>query len=469
MTTTVDPRRWQVLAVLALVQFTIVIDATVVNVALPTIGAEFGLTADGLAWVLNGYLVTAGALLLLGGRLADVLGRRRIFLAGVVVFAAASALCAFAPTGEVLIAGRFLQGAGEALASPAALSIIALLFADPRERGTALGVWGALAGLGATVGVLLSGVLTDLAGWRWLFVINLPPAAVALLLVPRLLARDPDRGGGRPLDLPGAVLVTVGATGIVGGLVSAAEHGWVSVPVLAPLTVGTVALAAFVVVERRSADPLVPRRFFAERTRVAANVASVFLIGVMAAMFLLLTLYMQLVLGWSALQTGLAYVPFCVVFVGGIGLAIPLMSRLGIRTTLWIAYGLAAAGMALLTGLPVEGGYTTVLLPALLVLAVGFGMAFPGLQTAALHGVTEADAGLGAGVQIAVQALSNALGIAVFLTVAVRTADAVTGTGAEALTAGYRTAFTVGVVGLLIGAAVVTLVRVPVAVRGRGA
>jgi EmrB/QacA subfamily drug resistance transporter len=456
------PRRWAALAVLALVQFTIVIDATVVNVALPTVGAEFGLTADGLAWVLNGYLVTAGGLLLLGGRLADVLGRRRMFLAGAAVFAVASAACAVAPSGEVLIAARFLQGAGEALASPAALSIIALLFPDARDRGTALGMWGALAGLGSVVGVLLSGVLTDLAGWRWLFVINLPPAAVALLLVPRLVARDrPVARARRALDLPGAVLVTVGATAVVGGFVSAAEHGWSSLRVLGPLVLGAAALAAFVAVEARSADPLVPLRFFRDRTRVSANVASVFLIGVMAAMFLLLTLYMQLVLGWSALQTGLAYLPFCVVFVAGIGAAVPLMARFGTRATLWLAYGISAAGTLLLTRLPVDGEYATALLPALLVLAVGLGMAFPGLQTAALQGVTEADAGLGSGVQTAVQALANALGIAVFLAVALHTGGGVGGTP-DALTAGFRAAFGVATVGLLVGAVLVTLIRDPV-------
>ncbi|MGH4000718.1 MAG: MFS transporter, partial [Pseudonocardiaceae bacterium] len=332
-------------------------------------------------------------------------------------------------------------------------------------RGTALGVWGALAGLGATVGVLLSGILTELADWRWLFVINLPPAAVAVLLVPRLVARDRARNSGRRLDLPGAVLVTAGAAGVVGGLVSAADHSWTSTRVLAPLLIGSAALAAFVAVESRSGDPLVPLRFFANRTRVAANVASVFLIGVMAAMFLLLTFYMQFVLGWSALQTGLAYVPFCVVFVGGIGAAVPLMSRLGVRTTLWLAYAVAAVGMLLLTRIPVDGTYTSALLPALILLAVGLGMAFPGLQTAALSGVTENDAGLGAGVQIAVQALSNALGIAVFLAVAVQSAVSGSGSQAEVLTAGYQQAFGVAVVSLLIGGVIVGFVRVPRAQR----
>jgi EmrB/QacA subfamily drug resistance transporter len=456
-TAAAEPKRWLALAVLALVQFTIVIDTTVVNVALPTVGRELGLAPTGLAWVVNGYLLTAGGLLLLGGRLSDVAGRRRMFLLGTALFGLASLSCALAPTGVILMAARFVQGAGEALASPAALSIIALLFRNPGERAKALGVWGGLAGLGATVGVLLSGVLTDLAGWRWLFVINLPFAAVALLVVPRLVAPDRDRAGGR-LDLPGAVLVTGGATAVVSALLAAAEHTWASPTVLVPFGAGLAMLAGFVAVEARSPAPLVPLRFFTDRTRVCANLASVFLIGVMAAMFLLLTLYMQNVLGYSALRTGLAYLPFCVVFVAGIGLAVPLLSRLGVRTTMLAAFLVATAGMLLLTRLPVAADYSRDLLPALLVLAVGFGMAFPGLQTAALHGVSEADAGLASGVQIAVQALANALGIAVFLTLALRHAAGLADLSAPAaLTEGYQLAFGAGVISLLIGFSVMLL------------
>lgn len=452
-------RRWWALTVLALVQFTIFMDGTVVNVALPTVAQELGLGPAGLAWVVNGYLLTAGGLLLFGGRLSDVAGRRRMFLTGTVIFGLASLSCALAPSGEALIAGRFAQGVGEALASPAALSIIALLFTDPRERAKALGVWGGLAGGGATMGLLLGGTVTELAGWRWLFAINVPFAVAALLAVPRLVDADRTRRLSR-LDLSGAVLVTGGVTAVVAGVLAAAEGGWSAPRVFVLLVLGLAALGAFILVEARSPAPLVPLRFFAERTRVCANLASVFLIGVLSAMFLLLTLYLQNVLGYSALHTGLAYLPFSATFVGGAGLAAALVGRLGARTTALIAFAVAAGGMLLLTGLPVHAGYTGDLLAPLLVMGIGFGMAFPGLQTAALHGVSEADAGLGSGVQIAVQSLSNALGVAVFLTLAVRHATGLADGGAlspAALTEGYQLAFGACVVSLLIGIAVALL------------
>jgi EmrB/QacA subfamily drug resistance transporter len=451
-------RRWLALAALALVQFVIVIDNTIVNVALPSIKHELGFTTSGLAWVINGYLLTAGGLLLLGGRISDLAGRRRMFLAGAALFAVASFACGAAPTGTILVAARFAQGAGEALASPAALSIIALLFTDPAERAKALGVWGGRAGMGATVGVLLSGVLTDLASWRWIFFINLPFAACALLLVPRLVTESRASARPRQTDLTGAVLVTTGLIAAVHGLLSATRHDWTAGAVLIPLVAGSLALVAFVVVEARSAEPLVPLRFFANRTRVSANLGSVFMIGVMAAMFLLLTLYMQDVLGYSALRTGLAYLPFCLLFVGAVFGSFALSGRLGARSTLLLAFGVAAAGMAMLVRLPVDGSYRTDLLPALLVLAVGFGLGFPGLQTASLHGVSERDAGLGSGVQTAVQAIANALGIAVFLTVALRRTAGELAAGAlpaEAVTSGYQLAFAIGTASLVLGGLVV--------------
>jgi EmrB/QacA subfamily drug resistance transporter len=452
---TLDRRRWQILGVLALVQFLIVIDNTIVNVALPSIEHDLGFTADGLAWVVNGYLLAAGGLLLLGGRLADLLGRRRLFLTGTVIFAAASLLCGLATTPGVLVASRFAQGVGEALAAPAALSLIALLFPEPAERGKALGVWGGLAGLGAVTGVLLSGTLTYLLDWRWIFFINLPFAVVALILAPRLIPRDLRGSRAGSLDLPGAVLVTGGATAVVFGLLASVRQGWSDPTVIASMVVGALAFVALVAVERRARAPLVPLRFFANRTRVGANAAAVFLVGVMAALFLLLTLFMQQVLGYSALSAGLAYVPFCLLFVGAVFGAFVLVARWGVRATLLIAFGAAAVGMLLLSRLPVDASYGTDLLPALLVLAVGFGLGFPCLQTAALHEVSEDDAGLGAGMQTTVQALANALGVAVFLAVALhRTGGAAT---AEAITAGYRLAFVAGVASLLLGAVIVLL------------
>ena len=448
------PRRWPALTVLALVQFMIVADNTIANVALPSIQADLRMTTDHGAWVINGYLLTAGGLVLLGGRLTDLLGRRRLFLIGTVLFAAASLDCGLAPGGGWLIAARFVQGCGEALASPAALSLIAVLFTDSAERGKALGVWGGLSGLGATVGVLLSGFLTDALDWRWIFYVNLPIAAAALALAPALLPPDAtrDRAAG-PVDVPGAVLVTGGATAVVYGLLSSAERGWTAPSVVAAMLGGAAALAAFVAVQRRAPRPLVPDGFFSERVRIGGNLAAVFLIGVMAALFLLLTFYLQQVCGYSALRSGLAYLPFCLVFIAAIGLSFLVTARIGSRGTLLVAFGAAAAGMLLLSRLTPESSYPTQLLPALLVLAVGFGFGFPGLQAAALHRVSEADAGLGAGVQTAVQAMANALGVAVFLSIALHRAGDPAAAGDP--TAGYAAAFQAAVVGLVLGAAVV--------------
>lgn len=463
--TLVDPRRWRALAVLAMVQFLIVTDNTIANVALPSIDRDMGFTPDGLAWVINGYLLTAGGLVLFGGRLSDLFGRRRIFLAGAVLFGVASLACGLAPTPEALVAARFTQGVGEALAAPAALSLIAVLFPDSGERGKALGIWGGLSGLGAIVGVVLSGLLTELLDWRWVFLINIPVVVVAVALTPRVVHPDRSRDPGAPatLDLPGAVLVTTGATAVVYGLLASAREGWERPAVIVPLAAGLAALAALVVVELRSRDPLVPLRFFTNRTRVSANVAAVFLIGVMAAIFLLLTLYMQQVLDFTPIQAGLAYVPFCVGFVAAILASFALAARLGGKAVLLIAFLAATVGMAWLSRLPVDGSYPVDLLPALLILALGFGLAFPQLQSAAMTGVSEADAGLGAGVQASVQALANVLGVSVMLTVALRHTNRLLADGADAATAttaGYATAFRASVGSLVLGALIV-LVAMP--------
>ncbi|MGC4897180.1 MFS transporter [Micromonospora sp. DT31] len=445
------PRRWLALIVLALVQFMIVADNTIANVALPSVQADLDMPTDHGAWVINGYLLTAGGLVLLGGRLTDLLGRRRLFVIGTVVFAASSLACGLAPGGGWLIVARFVQGCGEALASPAALSLIAVMFTDSAERGKALGVWGGLSGLGATAGVLLSGILTDTLGWRWIFYINLPIAAAALLFTSAALPADRprDRTAG-PVDIPGAALVTGGVTALVYGLLASAEHGWTDPLIVAAMLVGAAALTAFVVVQRRAPLPLVPRGFFTNRVRVGGNLAAVFLIGVMAALFLLLTLYLQQVRAYSPLRSGLAYLPFCIIFVAAIGLSFLITARIGSRATLLTAFASAAAGMLWLSRLTPQSSYQSELLPALLVLAVGFGLGFPGLQIAALHRLTDTDAGLGAGVQTAVQALANALGIAVFLSIALHVAGP---TGDP--TAGYAAAFLASVVGLALGAAIV--------------
>jgi EmrB/QacA subfamily drug resistance transporter len=459
-TTGPDPRRWRALAVLALVQFIIAIDNTVVNVALPSIQRDLHFSTSGLAWVVDGYMLTAGGLLLLGGRLGDLLGRRRMFSTGTALFALASLAAGTAGNGGILVASRFLQGVGEALASPAALSLIALLFRDGKERAKALGVWGGLTGIGATVGVLLSGTLIELASWRWLFYLNLPIAATALLLVPRVVAgasADP-RAAGRRADVPAAILVTGGLVAVVHGLLEAGHHAWGDAAVLTPLVLGTAALLGFVAVEARTAEPLVPLRFFTNRTRVTANAASVLMTSAMMAMFLLLTLFMQGVLGYSALRAGLAYLPFSAGFMAGVGAYTQLSSRLGPRVTLAVAFAVGTAGMLLLGRVPPTASYLTDVLPAMLVLAVGLGSGMPALQEAAMHGVSERDAGLGSGVQTAVQALGGAVGIAVFVAIALRRTASAAAAGlpaGPAATAGYQLAYHVGALILATGTVLV--------------
>jgi MFS family permease len=392
------------------------------------------------------------------GRISDLAGRRRMLLAGTALFALASFVCGAAPTSEILIAARFAQGAGEALASPAALSIVVLLFTERGERAKALGIWGGLAGMGTTVGVLLSGMLTGLASWRWIFFINLPFALIALLAMPRLVGESRAAVRPRQTDLTGAILITTGLVAVVHGLLSATTHDWASAAVLVPLIAGSLALAAFIPVESRTPEPLVPLRFFANRTRVSAYTGSVFMIGIVVATFLLLTLYMQNVLGYSPLRTGLAYLPFCLLFVGAIFGSFALSGRLGAKTTLLLAFAVATTGMGMLVRLPVAGSYLTDLLPPLLVLAIGFGLGYPGLQTASMHGVSEHDAGLGSGIQTSVQAIASALGIAVFLTVALRHTATQLAAGAppaEAITGGYRLAFTIGAASLVLGGMIV--------------
>jgi len=458
-----DPRRWKALAVLALVQFMIVIDVTVVNVALPSIQRALHFSAGGLAWVVDGYALTAGGLLLLGGRAGDLLGRRRLFLIGTALFAGASLLSGAAQNQSMLIIGRFAQGAGEALASPAALALLVLLFTNPKERTRALGIWGGLAGLGATVGVVLSGIVVSYLDWRWIFFINVPIAIVAVVLVPRLVDESKAEQPSRRFDVPGAVLVTGGILALVDGFLAASRHPWGSPAVLWPLVGGVVALLALVVVESRSSDPLIPLKFFENRTRVSANVATAVMASGLFGMFFLLTLYLQQVLAYSPLKAGLAYVPFGIGLVAGIGVSTQILGRLGARAIISGSYVLVAAGMFLLGGITVHGSYVGELLPSILMISVGMGAAFPATQIAALHEVSEEDAGLGSGVQNTVMQVGGSLGLAVLVTVAVRHAGSALAAGsapALAATRGYALAFQIAA-GALLAAAALAYALVP--------
>jgi EmrB/QacA subfamily drug resistance transporter len=461
-----DRQRWKALGVIALVQFILVLDITVVNVALPHIQVDLGFTRAGLAWVVDGYVLTAGGLILLGGRLADLLGRKRMFLVGVSLFAVASALSGAAIDPAMLVASRFLQGIGEAIAGPAAFGLIALLFTEPKERAQAVGVFGGVAGLGGTLGPVISGLLIAAGSWRWIFFVNVPVAIVSVLAVSRMVHEsradaNPLHAGQRP-DIAGAVLGTAGLSGIVYGFIAAGSHAWGSVSVWASLAAGGLLLAAFVLQERRAAAPLVPAGFLKNRTRVTANLTCLFFAAAFFAMFFLLTLYFQEVEHWSAIRTGLAYLPFGVLIGAGIGLSSALIPKLGVKMLLSAGFVFVAAGVFLLSHITVGGSYWTEALPGLLVMAFGSGILFSTFGVASMHDVSGQDASLAAGVQSTAQQVGGAVGLAVLSTIALRHAHASVVHGvaaAVASTSGAALAFRVGAVIALAGGVIVALVR----------
>jgi EmrB/QacA subfamily drug resistance transporter len=455
-----DPRRWKALGVLGLVQFMLVLDITVVNVALPRIQHDLGFSPSGLAWVVNGYVLMAGGLLLLGGRLADILGRRRLFLLGVGVFALASATCGAAVDPAMLVTSRFVQGAGEAMAAPASFGLIALLFPDPRERIKALGMWGGIAGLGGTTGTVISGVLVNFASWRWIFFINLPVAVFALVMVPRLVSESRMvRESARP-DFAGALTGTAGLIAVVDGLLQAASHPWGSVSVLLPLLGGLALLGLMVWVEAHSDSPLIPLEFFSNRTRVVTNFVTLFFSSAFFSYFFLLTLFEQQVLGFTPLRGGLGYVPFGLSIGAGIGIGTGLMPRLGVKPLFVGGFFVSALGMFLTSGIDVHSTYLPDVMPGMIVLGLGSGLCFPAIGNASLHEVTGQDSSLASGVQSAMQQVGGALGLSVLVTLGLRHAAGLARHGtvrAVAVTHGYVLAFRVGSVLLGIGGVLVLL------------
>jgi EmrB/QacA subfamily drug resistance transporter len=420
-TAAADPRRWKALAVLSLMQFMLVLDITVVNVALPHIKTDLGFSTAGLAWVVDAYVLMAGGLLLLGGRLADFLGRRRVFVAGISLFGLASILSGAATSPGLLIASRFLQGAGEAMAAPAGMGLVALLFRDPKERAKAIGLSGGVAGLGGTLGPVISGLILGVVSWRWIFFINVPVALFTVVAVPRLVpeSRASEAGRSRP-DVAGAVLATAGLVAVVYGLIQAATHSWGSGQVLVPLVGGVVVLGLFVLRQATARQPLVPLRFFANRTRVGSNLVTLLFATVFFSVYFLLTLFLQDVEHYSALRTGLSYLPMGVAISLGIGIAAKAVPRFGVKAVLGTGFALNAAGLALLGRLSAHASYAGTILPGMLVLSVGCGLCFAGFGNASVHGVSEEDASLASGVQSAVQQVGGAVGLAVLATLALR-------------------------------------------------
>ena len=456
-------KRWMALALLCMAQFVVVLDASIVNVALPTIGADLSFDQENLSWVINAYVLTFGGFLLLGGRLADLLGRRRIFIAGLVLFAVASLAGGFAESEGTLIAARAVQGLGGAMLSPAALSIITTTFKDGSERNKALGVWGAVAGSGGAAGVLLGGVLTEYAGWEWVLWVNVPIGIAAALLAPRLILESRSDDANRSFDIPGAVTVTGGLALLVYALVEAPDAGWGSAETLGMICAALVILAAFVAIELRSAAPLVPFRIFRLRTLTGANVVGLLTGASLFSMFFFISLYMQNVLGYSAIKAGLSYLPLAVAIILAAGIASQLVTKVGFKPVMAAGMGFVAAGLAWFSQISVDGSYLgDVLFPSLLA-AVGLGFSFVPVTIAAMSGVEDREAGLASGLINTAQQVGGALGLAILSSIAfskVGDLAAQGETGPAALTEGYADAFMVGSGIAILGiAATLILIR----------
>jgi EmrB/QacA subfamily drug resistance transporter len=440
----------------------VVLDIAIVNVALPSIKVDLGFSQSNLQWVISAYALVFGGFLLLGGRAADMLGRRRLFLGGLVVFTVASLLAGLAWSETSLIAARAFQGLGAAIIAPAALSILSTTFAEGRERNIALGAWGAVGGFGAVAGVLLGGVLTDALSWEWIFFVNVPVGVAALVVAPFLLQESRDASATK-FDLAGAVLVTGGLSSVVYAITRAGQDGWLEAGTVAIFTLSALLLAGFVAWELRHPDPLMRFGLLRIRTVSGANVAGFIMGTAMFSMFLMLTLYMQQVLGYSAMKTGVAYLAVAGTAIVWSAVAAQLVTRIGVKPVLVVGMGMLTAGLVYFTQVSVDGTYLTDLLPGFLVIGVGIGFSFVPISIAALAGVQPAEAGLASGLINTSQQIGGALGIAALSTIATtRTSDAlVSGTApSAALVDGFSAAFTVGAVVAAVGLlASLTLVR----------
>ena len=444
---TSERRKWFALGLLAVVQFMVVLDIAIVNVALPSIKVDLGFSQENLQWVISAYALFFGGFLLLGGRAADLLGRRRLFLIGLVVFTVASLIAGLAWSEGSLIAARSVQGLGAAIVTPAALSILTTTFTEGRERNIALGVWGAVGGFGAAAGVLLGGILTDVLSWEWIFFLNVPVGVAAFVLTPFLLNESRDASV-RSFDALGAVLVTSGLSALVYAITQSGTNGWGSGKTLGFLAGSIVLLAGFVGWERRHPEPLMRFGLLRTKTIAGANVAGFILGTALFSMFLMLTLYMQQVLGYSPLKTGVAYLAVAGSAIVTSTIAAQLVTRIGVKPVMVTGMVAMTAGLVYFTQVSVNGSYVADLLPGFLLIAVGIGFAFVPISIAALAGVQPSEAGLASGLINTSQQIGGALGIAVLSTIATtRTSDKVSAGVSQhaALVDGFTLAFWVGV------------------------
>ncbi|SHG80496.1 MFS transporter [Streptoalloteichus hindustanus] len=453
---------WLALSVLCIGQLMIILDGTIVNVALPSIQDSLGFSESGLAWVVNAYLVPFGGLLLLSGRLGDLLGRGRVFAVGLVVFTVASLLCGLAQSPAVLLGARFLQGVGGAVASSVTLAMVVTLFAEPGQRAKAVGVYSFVQSAGGTIGLLSGGVLAQTVGWHWIFFVNVPIGVVATAMALRVL--DAGRGAGldRNTDFLGAALVTAALTLAVYTIVETPNHGWGSAHTLVLGAGAVLLLGAFLVRQARAAKPLLPLRLFRSRSVSGALGTHTLMISGIFGFQFFVVLHMQKVLGFDQVRTGWGVVPVSLL-IGLMSLFVAprLIARLGARTVLLVGLALLALGLLLLGQVSVDGGYVTDVLPATLPLGVGFGLAMPALAGLAMSAAAPEDSGIASGMFNTVQQVGSALGLAVLSTMAVAHTDTLLGQGeppAVALTSGYQLAFRVGaglvVVALFVAATV---------------
>jgi EmrB/QacA subfamily drug resistance transporter len=456
-------KRWTALILLCMAQFIVVLDASIVNVALPSIGEALDFSEANLAWIVNAYVIAFGGFLLLGGRAADLLGRRRVFMAGLAVVGIASLAAGFAETQGQLIAARAAQGLGAAIVSPSALSIVTTLFKDGAERNKALGVWGAVAGSAGAAGVLLGGILTDGLGWEWVLWVNVPVAAIALAFTPGLIPESRSESETRHYDAAGAITITAGLSLLAYAFLDASSSGWGSTKIVSLLAGSAALIAIFVAIELRSKAPLVPFRIFRLRTLTGANVVGLLLGASLFSMFYFISLYMQQVLGYSAIHAGLSYLPLAVMIIVAAGIGGQLVTRFGFKPILAAGMTFVAAGLLWWSQVSVGGGFLTDILGPSLLAAIGLGFGFVTSTIAAVAGVQEREQGLASGLINTSQQIGGALGLAVLSTIATSRTDDVMASGTsslpDALTEGFQSAFLGGAVIAALGV-VATLILI---------
>jgi EmrB/QacA subfamily drug resistance transporter len=442
-----DRGKWEALAVLGVAYLMVVLDISIVNVALPSIETDLKFTPDNLQWVVSAYSLTFGGFLLLGGRAGDLLGRRRVFMAGLGLFALSSLVCGLSQSDTMLILARGVQGAAAAILSPSVFSIVMVTFKEGAERNKALGILGGIAGAGGAIGVLAGGVLTEYAGWQWIFFVNVPIGLAALALVPRLVKESRLEGAQRHFDALGAVVITSALLMLVYAITQANDAGWGSLQTVGLMTLSIILIGAFAVIENRSPAPLVPLGFFRKRTPTGANIVGFGLGSAIFGMFLLQSLYMQQVLHFSALKTGVCYLAVALTAVVASGISQALVTKLGVRVVLAIGLSVLTAGLLYFTQISVHGSYWADLFPGFILVGIGLGFSFVPVSIAALAGVEPHLAGLASGLINTSQQIGGALGVAILVTVAnSRITDLVAG-GTDPLTAqteGYARAFFVG-------------------------